>query len=248
MGDTLAQLRRRLSVGLPAAPVRVHPHVVDPAAVPALAEPGSAVPLRRLRPVPAHLPSLPAAARAARPLADGRDLRPPDRPERARVTPRAALGRKSDGTHTRRDPPHPARPRPPRLQAARRRHAARPRSRRASRTSGATGPTSPTRSSSSSSTSSGTGSSKGCCGRRSSPPRALPSNCASRPARRPRRSSARPTRRRGRSPGGPPPRRSGSRPSCAGSSRCSARRSTASTRPPSTSASPSASKPARSAA
>ena len=44
------------------------------------------------------------------------------------------------------------------------------------------------------------------------------------------------------------PRRSGSKRSCAGSSRCSARRWTASTRRPSTSASPWASKRARSAA
>ncbi len=61
-------------------------------------------------------------------------------------------------------------------------------------------------------------------------------------------SSARRTPRPGRSPAAPRRRRSGSRPSCAGSSRCSARRSTASTRQPSTSASPSASRRARSGA
>ena len=73
---------------------------------------------------------------------------------------------------TRRDPPRPARPQPARLQARARRPAARRRSRTASRTSGASAPTSPTRSSSSSSTSCGTRSSRGCCGRRSSPRRA----------------------------------------------------------------------------
>ena len=40
---------------------RLHHHVVDPAAVLALAEPDPALPLRRLRAVPAALPPVPAA-------------------------------------------------------------------------------------------------------------------------------------------------------------------------------------------
>ena len=75
--------------------LRLHPDVVDPAPVPALAEPGPALPLRRLRPVPAPLPALPAAARAARPLADGRDLRPVHRLERARLAARAPVGKEA---------------------------------------------------------------------------------------------------------------------------------------------------------
>ena len=50
----------------------LHPHVWIRLPYSPLAEPDPAVPLRRLRPVPAPLPALPAAARAARPLADGR--------------------------------------------------------------------------------------------------------------------------------------------------------------------------------
>src|SRR2546422_2052122 len=44
----------------------VHPDVLDPASVFAVAEPDPALPVRRVRPVPAPLPARPALAGAAR--------------------------------------------------------------------------------------------------------------------------------------------------------------------------------------
>ena len=56
-----AELRRRLRRRLRPADLRLRAHVVDPAAL--LAEPRPAVPVRRLRAVPAPVPARPAAAR-----------------------------------------------------------------------------------------------------------------------------------------------------------------------------------------
>ena len=70
---------------------RVHPHLLDPAAVLALAEPNPALSLRRVRALPAHLPALRAAHRAARPVADDRRHRPARRPARDRVAARSCV-------------------------------------------------------------------------------------------------------------------------------------------------------------
>src|SRR5205085_1583753 len=102
----------RLPLRLHPGHLRVRPDLVDPAAVLAGAEPGAAVPLRRVQPVPAPLPPRPAAARAARPLAGRRGDRPLRAPAGARRALRTTSLRKGapHGTHTRRDPSHPTRP------------------------------------------------------------------------------------------------------------------------------------------
>ena len=134
---------------------------------------GSAVPLRRLRAVPAALPAVPAAARAARPLADRGHRLALHRSTRVdRRAPRTASLRRRQPW-----PSHQSRSATSRLKrglfgyrrAARRPRCSR-RSRRASRTSGASAPTSPTGSSSSKRSSRATASSRRSCGRHSSRP------------------------------------------------------------------------------
>src|SRR5262245_37600564 len=66
------ELRRRLHLGVRARHLRVHHPVLGPAALLALAEPDPALPVRRLRAVPADLPSPAAVLRRVRLLTDHR--------------------------------------------------------------------------------------------------------------------------------------------------------------------------------
>src|SRR6478672_2683205 len=66
------ELRQRLHLCVRADHLRVHHPVLGPTALLALAEPGPALPVRRLRALPADLPPAPAVLRGVRLLADRR--------------------------------------------------------------------------------------------------------------------------------------------------------------------------------
>ena len=143
-----AELRRRLRRRLRARHLRVRPDVVRPPAV--LVQPGPAVPLRRLRAVSAAVPADPAAARADRPLADGRRAGADRRASRSSSGCSTACTderKETDVLHTSRDPSRQAQARALRLPPRARSTACSRRSPRASRPSGASGPTTPTASS-----------------------------------------------------------------------------------------------------
>src|SRR5207247_3427309 len=104
LGQQRAELRRGVHLRVHAADPGVHHHVLGAAPVLALAEPHPAVPLRRLRAVPAAVPAYSPELRSARSLAGrGRPLPRHFRAVRELAAAPLALKRETDGTHARRE-------------------------------------------------------------------------------------------------------------------------------------------------